>query len=1050
MLSTEFVSIVIPFFISALILVISFLFITIQKHKTQLIQNTIGQLLIASIIALTPLYFVKHYNSEEDTLNSILLSFISSIHAISYEDSVHDIQGIATGIHLENDENFDKLSDKPFDEQFNTSSKSKNESTFGQAFAKYYSALLHLLILLFVGGFILSLFKNFFSKAKYYLSYGQLCVFTEFSERSYLLAKDIRNSEQQNKKRHVIVFLNTPHIEDHTLYSPKEIRALNAIFFNMDSDEFKILPRFYRIRKKEVMTKHQCFFRVCSACLTHLKKIKRAEDQSKYEDIHFFLLSLEDASNLQALFKLYGKYKEESPQGKILVHVLSDLPESENIVDSLENIENFNLRLIKESRAIFYELFDERPLFLGRRGNTLKILVVGAGRNGLEAVKIASWCGQTIQLKPEIHVIDSNPSVAQEFYATCPELGENADDFAKSESKVIFHILDINSPEFLVFLRNNNDIGYVICALGDDELSLKISLLIRRVFEENVSQYAKNNENFKRENDLFDTLPLINTILNNSFFAQTVHKLKFDTKDDCHIHAIGDLENRYTWDNIVSPCFAVAGQSVNRFYEKKFGRELIVNANDEERSIVIKQIENIADTKYEDKEYNRASSVALAVHSKYKIYSAMYDLEHEFSQRLSFDCITNENNSTFLIDWTSKIPHELLDLYDKIIKNPQHKEALARLEHTRWNVYTRSLGWRKLDHEYLPNCIAQKNNHRDFSAKLHACLVSWEELNNVDDILEKNGKDKSNFQVLDTIFIEKMTEILKEAQQADEKNTIIQPKDSTCCIRVGVTGHRNLNIDEAETYKSQIKAILKELKASKKVKFDIRSKSKNTETEECKLEICSCLSDGADRLVVNVGLAEKCSFQAFSPFSINSPLQGQGLRSAEIVILEKEIKELKKKNKTLAEEQIQEKQEINAKVNEKKIEIRIKQKDLQLQSQKALQDLASKSSSCQIFGQDVEQEIIDLYNRIEELKDLEEQGSMTSLQKLELEDKKTKIQKESHKVYLASGKAMLENSDILITLWDGKEQKDKGSTYDIIKQTKAKNKKIYWVKVEKI
>lgn len=36
-------------------------------------------------------------------------------------------------------------------------------------------------------------------------------------------------------------------------------------------------------------------------------------------------------------------------------------------------------------------------MFLGARNSRLKILIVGAGQNGMEALKTASWCGQTSQ-----------------------------------------------------------------------------------------------------------------------------------------------------------------------------------------------------------------------------------------------------------------------------------------------------------------------------------------------------------------------------------------------------------------------------------------------------------------------------------------------------------------------------------------------------------------------------------------------------------------------------------------------------------------------------
>ncbi len=95
------------------------------------------------------------------------------------------------------------------------------------------------------------------------------------------------------------------------------------------------------------------------------------------------------------------------------------------------------------------------------------------------------------------------------------------------------------------------------------------------------------------------------------------------------------------------------------------------------------------------------------------------------------------------------------------------------------------------------------------------------------------------------------------------------------------------------------------------------------------------------------------------------------------------------------------------------------------QSKKELMEFKNKCQSCFIFGQKEEKEH-DKDNKNE--------------------DERKEIR---HKIYLEAGLAMLKKSDIIIALWNGEEQKDQGSTYDIIQRAILQNKPVYWVKVEK-
>jgi len=74
---------------------------------------------------------------------------------------------------------------------------------------------------------------------------------------------------------------------------------------------------------------------------------------------------------------------------------------------------------------------------------------------------------------------------------------------------------------------------------------------------------------------------------------------------------------------------------------------------------------------------------------------------------------------------------------------------------------------------------------------------------------------------------------------------------------IGVTGHRRISDDQLFRIERQVKKILVQLKAA-------------LADENTILRIVSCLADGADQLVAQVGLDQGCSLEAVIPFPRNS------------------------------------------------------------------------------------------------------------------------------------------------------------------------------------
>ena len=75
------------------------------------------------------------------------------------------------------------------------------------------------------------------------------------------------------------------------------------------------------------------------------------------------------------------------------------------------------------------------------------------------------------------------------------------------------------------------------------------------------------------------------------------------------------------------------------------------------------------------------------------------------------------------------------------------KRSLARAEHNRWNAFYFTNGWRPCE----PNDPYHKNEHK----KRHACLVEWDELDEVSQI-HSTKHEPIDYKKYDSIYIERL------------------------------------------------------------------------------------------------------------------------------------------------------------------------------------------------------------------------------------------------------------------------------------------------------
>lgn len=63
-----------------------------------------------------------------------------------------------------------------------------------------------------------------------------------------------------------------------------------------------------------------------------------------------------------------------------------------------------------------------------------------------------------------------------------------------------------------------------------------------------------------------------------------------------------------------------------------------------------------------------------------------------------------------------------------MLSDEQKMEYLGRMEHDRWLAFQISQGWRSVSVQQAKLYSQKTGNHKHARAKLHPCICSWEEL----------------------------------------------------------------------------------------------------------------------------------------------------------------------------------------------------------------------------------------------------------------------------------------------------------------------------------
>ena len=480
-------------------------------------------------------------------------------------------------------------------------------------------------------------------------------IFSQLNERSCILAESIAD---KNQKKGV-----------HALY----------VFCNVDeekAEDFDTLQRRVKRFGAVMLTRNEM----------ELPFWKRHGSFS--EDVYFEIGTDEDR-NLQNAIHLIERAKEcldPDEQARTSIYVFSNKEEAEIVLDAVDK-EELRVRLLDPEESAVYQLLFRYPLYrnLPEHASDIKVLILGCGRIGMEALKAVLWCGQMHSLGLKVYVADLEAErIERRLRHDCPEL------LASGLYHVEFKSCDVFGSDFDELLKNElQDVTYCILALKEDEENICAGIDLRRAFRRMHADYA----------------PTIALRVKKQRTTGAVRTLKEKTnvpgQKDMNYELIpfGCEDEFYHSELLGTEGYEALALNIHLQYSSD--RNGVLYGEDQDRA------KAEAVRAYYSRQSNIRSSRANALHIRYKLWELGYDMEENGVGE-------EEGKQAFL---------EFMQLTEE--KEVLH--WLADVEHRRWMAFYYTEGWCRASLEqYRQYCTAFKNY--DPLAKCHPCLIPSQEL----------------------------------------------------------------------------------------------------------------------------------------------------------------------------------------------------------------------------------------------------------------------------------------------------------------------------------
>lgn len=608
-----------------------------------------------------------------------------------------------------------------------------NDSAVLMSLFSIYSTCINVIAPIAGGAFIFDILAGIFPRIRYFFSRFSYLrnrfYFTALNEKSLALAKSI---VLDDAFRAPLIIFTDAYIDDEKEESSElqlSAKAMGAICLK---DDLLHIP----IKK--------------------LNKIPVSLKNSLKNRTYVFLSDSEETENLQTLTQLLTPDRQKMFENTD-IYVFGTDKRVSNIEDEFIYLHNrisadyakkgseiipdvvpFNgVRNI--SQRLFYELPLFEPLYnKERNGSQLNLTIVGSGAIGTEIFLNAYWLGQMLGVTLNINVVSESETkedfihridgINPEIMASSLSDGDVLKALVGNDRKnptpvtqpVYFHFRysnrNILNCDLLSFLEERlesdddfclKDTDYYVVAAGSDEENFLIADRLRQ-----ATGYYHLNEN--RQGKTVISYVIYNSELCRALNAgarQNHVSNSGENEFDVYMHAFGCMEDIYSVANILRSDVRKRADWIGENYKEKSPdkNKLKTTANEIRRG----------------RYYNIRANEARTFHLKYKAFSA------DIMKPTLFNSSDDEEYHNNVTQAEARFAHTVKSVWNY----PDYafeQNALAWLEHRRWNAFMRINAFKKPDdmdkyirldsdiHSLKPG---QDKDYQFLFIKRHPCIV---------------------------------------------------------------------------------------------------------------------------------------------------------------------------------------------------------------------------------------------------------------------------------------------------------------------------------------
>lgn len=442
---------------------------------------------------------------------------------------------------------------------------------------------------------------------------------------------------------------------------------------------------------------------------------------TRFDAYEFFLISTDEDKNIRTAEAIIAKHGD-SKHASILINAFVESGTNVNFLESIMKNKdtNIELRCVDEIALFCNYLVYNYPLYDTKgNGKNISVAIVGCGRTGMRMLKTVFWAGQIYNHTLKIRVYDKDADACREdFFRQCPGL--------KNEEIIKFVSADVCTADFetqLLASENSADATYIVVAMGNDQLNLSVSDELYRIYRRHYQfQDSRMPEIFTR----------VRSQAKSENFSN-----KPEFLEARHIHLFGTTASIFSDKTLFDTELENLALAVHLAYDNK----LHIGKDCEE---YIESCRN-----FKTGEYNRRSSMAVALHIPAKLYMC--------------DAISKTEGKILTAANMQK--------YAKCLAtDPVLRKQLAINEHIRWNAFFLSEGYLSATTQQMHQYAKAVDSHKDKLSMLHPCIIDWDKLDELEHVYNTTYGKKEEFKKHDKEIVEKIPEIWAFAQQMNGEN----------------------------------------------------------------------------------------------------------------------------------------------------------------------------------------------------------------------------------------------------------------------------------------